>query len=118
MNNCQKTELLIGKLHRLRDYELVKINNAYYKKTGYGQYIYDMEKIDSMLSGESPLRIIELTSGTCESTDNYFVFCDFPERLESFDFACDYVDIEDIVGYIIENNDDLGNADIMEVLGK
>lgn len=83
----------------------------------YDDVIYRMDEFDDVFQGVTPTDIAKRILGEDFSLDDdYFVFTIY--GIESFSRfnLINYVDIEEVVEYIIENKNCLGNSDVDDML--
>ena len=78
-------------------------------------YIEQMGSLDDIMYGMTPTKIIEETSGN-EFDVNEEWFKVGVYGFESTDYADDWIDTDEMIDYIIDNEDWLENSDIREVL--
>ena len=96
---------------------LMWINNTYCEKNRYDNYIYSMNSIEEMLEGCSLKRVLrKVAHKDFNIRDRFFQIT--ATRFVSFDDIEDgnQMYFDDIVQYIIDNDDDLGDACIREIL--
>ena len=74
-----------------------------------------MSDLDDELYEYSPTDIINVVDSTFDTYDD---FCMFNERgrLISFSYLDSYIDIDDIVDFILDDEDDLYNREIEAIL--
>ena len=78
--------------------------------------IYCMDELDEILDGKTPTQILMMMHfGNFNPMDEYFRF-DGYGNLESTDFPENWIYLDDIVDYIIDNNDSLNDDRIEEIL--
>lgn len=78
--------------------------------------IYTMDELDDMLDDKTPTQILMMMHfGNFNPMDEYFRF-DGYGNLESTDFPENWFYLDDIVDYIIDNNDSLNDDRIEEIL--
>ena len=78
--------------------------------------IYTMDELDDMLYGKTPTQILMMMHfGNFNPMDEYFRF-DGYGNLESTDFPETWICLDDIIDYIIDNNDSLNDDRIEEIL--
>lgn len=96
---------------------LMWINNTYCEKNRYDNYIYSMNSIEEMLEGCSLKRVLrKVAHKDFNIRDRFFQIT--ATRFVSFDDIEDgnQMYFDDIVQYIIDNDDDLGDVYIREIL--
>lgn len=80
--------------------------------------IYTMDELDDMLDSKTPTQILMMMHfGNFNPMDEYFRF-DGYGNLESTDFLEDWINLDDIIDYIIDNNDSLNDDRIEEILAE
>lgn len=110
-----KREKIIEALEDMATAELVAVYNEYADEVRC-EKIWDND-IDEILQGSTPMQVYYSLASDWAPFDEYVVF-DGYGRLESFS-PCqilDYVFIEEIAEYIIDNEDALLNSEIQEIL--
>lgn len=114
-------EEVLEMLRDMDDYELVAIHNGYCNEANYvDDKIYSMSEFDELyycMDGKSPLDVIrDAFNGSFNPNDDWFRWNGYG-NLESTDRPIDdWVDIDDIADYIVENDEDLGDKDIRDLL--
>lgn len=102
-------------LRDMNDSDLVAVHNEYCDKVSYyDDRIYDMYEINDLLYGRSPLEIIT-DARDVDANDSYIRY-DGYGNLESTDYPQDWMDLDEIADYIVENDDALYNDDIRDLL--
>lgn len=76
--------------------------------------IYDMYVFDDMMDGKKPTDIIESVDDDFSTRDTYF--CDDIYGIKSFDDIYDVVDTDELIEYMIDNNESFGDWDIQQLL--
>ena len=101
----------------MEDYKLIGVWNDYQDNTRGGGHIYDMDEFNEIMEGFKPWEIARASyySGKFCPAHNYFWFNAYG-NLESSDFPKYDIYIDDIIDYIIRNNDNLYNDEIQEIL--
>lgn len=103
-------------IYDLRDEQKMWLWNEYCDRAGYSDdavYSFDEETINEMFS--SPYDALRASYfGTVSFNDNYFKFNGYA-NLETGDID-DLADFDDMIDYIIDNDDDLGEPDIREII--
>lgn len=104
-------------LENMSDSELISIWNEYQSNINGDSYIYDMDDFDEIMSGYKPWEIARCCfySGKFCPANSYFWFNGYGNA-ESSDYPIDRIYIDDMIDYIIENNDSLYNDDVQEIL--
>ena len=100
--------------------ELVYIWNQYCEAVNYmDDMVEAMDSFDELMSGKKPHEIAQLiTYGDFNYGDDWFAFNGYG-NLISFDYAGDKkspIDTKAVAEYAVEQDDDLGSADIRELL--
>lgn len=81
-------------------------------------YICYMEDFDEIMEGKEPWEVARCCYfGDFNPTHEYFWFNAYG-NLESTDYLGDVIDIDEIVDYIIDNEETFGYTEIMEVLAE
>ena len=85
-------------------------------------WIYDMSEFDEQCSGMTPTEVGQsIWYGDFRINDSYFCYNGY-ENFDSFDFIVNEENspfyIDELVNYIIENEDSLMNDDIAEILAE
>lgn len=78
------------------------------------RHIYYMGEFNEVMCDVKPLDIVEALDGNFNSMDDYF--CDDIYGLSSFDDIYDIVDDDELIEYIMEEDDDVDNPEIREIL--
>ena len=108
-------EEVLEMLRDMNDSDLVAVHNEYCDKVRYyDDRIYDMYEINDLLYGRSPLEIIT-DARDVDANDNYIRYNGYG-NLESTDCPDDWMDLDEIADYIVENDDALRNDDIRDLL--
>ena len=108
-------EEVLEMLRDMNDSDLVAVHNEYCDKVNYyDDRIYDMYEINDLLYGRSPLEIIT-DARDVDANDNYIRYNGYG-NLESTDCPDDWMDLDEIADYIVENDDALRNDDIRDLL--
>ena len=89
-------------LENLESSELAILWDEY---CGSGDYVYDMDLIDEIFSGDSPMNILQRAFfGDFNPNHDYFKFNGYG-NLESSDYVDELIYIDDLADYIIDNDD-------------
>lgn len=85
-------------------------------------WIYDMSEFDEQCYGMTPTEVTQsVLCGDFRINDNYFCYNGYA-NFDSFDFVADGENspfyIDELIDYIIENEDSLMNDDIAEILAE
>lgn len=104
-------------IERMSARELINLHNEYCCANYYDDDIMDMCTINERLSGKEPMEILDMVFyGNFNPNDSYFRF-DGNENLESCDYPeYDWIDIDEIVDYIIDNDEDFDIDEIRDAL--
>ena len=96
--------------------DYVSLNNEYCNETGYmDDYIEYMDMFDDVMDGYTPTDIARMViDGDFSINDNYFKFTIY--GVESFSYPDDEMDLDEIISYICENDNDLGDSDVRAAL--
>lgn len=110
-------EDLIDMLGGMDGWEIVSVHNTYCGKVRYnGDYIYEMEMFNEFENGRTPLEIASDAAGL--DLNDIWIRYNGNGNLEST--VCpvddDWIDIDEIADYIIDNDDALDNDEIREFL--
>ena len=111
-------EEMIEMLADMDDWELTGVHNEYCQKVNYtDDMIYDMSMLNEFYHGKDPLDILlDAYNGAFNPNDDWFRWNGYG-NLESTDRPVDdWIEIDDIADYIIENDDALYNDDIRDLL--
>ena len=109
-------ERLTDYIDGLRDADLVMLHNAYSEAVGYNDdriFDNDEDTINGFFS--TPWDALEHIADGYSNYHNYAKY-DGQGYLESSSHPEEWVEKDDIVDYIIENDDDLGDRDIRDIL--
>ena len=110
-------EDLIDMLEGMDGWEIVSVHNTYCGKVRYDDdYIYEMEMFNEFENGRTPLEIASDAAGL--DLNDIWIRYNGNGNLEST--VCpvddDWIDIDEIADYIIDNDDALDNDEIREFL--
>ena len=110
-------EDLIDMLEGMDGWEIVSVHNTYCGKVRYDDdYIYEMEMFNEFENGRTPLEIASDVAGL--DLNDIWIRYNGNGNLEST--VCpvddDWIDIDEIADYIIDNDDALDNDEIREFL--
>lgn len=96
---------------------LMWLHNTYCDRNHYDDYIYAMNDVEEMLEGCSLRRVLrKVAHKDFNMRDRFFQIEDIAGKFVSFDDIGDQMYFDDIVQYIIDNDDDLGDVCIREIL--
>lgn len=118
MTQEQKQKAIEEILDNLSGNALVDVNNAYQECVNGDKYIYSTDDFDELMNGETPSEIASRVAfGDYNPFHKWFWFngCgnivsgDYPDRADGW-FA------SDIAEYAVENDEDFGRSDIMDIL--
>lgn len=82
----------------------------------YERIIYDMSEFDNVMYGKTPTEILDAADVDFSTYDNYF--CDDICSIKSFSDIYDIVDTDELIEYIIDNNESFDDWDIQQMLDK
>jgi hypothetical protein len=108
--------LIVENIREVVEDNLVELWNEYCGKNYYEEAIYylsDDEIINDLFSNKTPAELIRIGSDV-DLDDKYFYF--HLGELNTTDDIFDVADIDDLVGYIIDNDDDCNDTDIRDLL--
>ena len=112
-NTMTKKELIIAAMEDMSDSELLCIHREYLDAVnGYDDYIYSMDEFDEILHGQTPEWIANrVFYGDFNPNYEYFKFNGYGnlQSICSYELK-DYIYIDDIAAYIVDNDDALYNA--------
>ena len=112
-------EEVLEMLRDMDDYELVAIHNEYCDEVNYvDDRIYSMGEFDELycMDGKSPLDVIrDAFNGSFNPNDDWFRWNGYG-NLESTDRPEDWMDLDDIADYIVENDEDFDNDDLRDLM--
>lgn len=118
MTQEQKQKAIEEILDNLSGDALVDVNNAYQECVNGDKYIYSTDDFDELMNGETPSEIANRVAfGDYNPFYKWFWFNgygnivsgDYPDRADGW-FA------SDIAEYAVENDEDFGRSDIMDIL--
>ena len=103
-------------LKGMNDNDLVAVHNEYCEKVRYDDdRIYYMEELDELMYGMKPLDILREARDV--NTNDDWIRWNGYGNLESTDYpGNDWIDIDEIADYIVENEDPLYNDDIRDLM--
>ena len=112
-------EEVLEMLRDMDNWELIGIHNEYCGKVNYvDDRIYAMDELNEWYSDKDPLDILrDAYNGAFNPNDDWFRWNGYG-NLESTDRPEDWMDLDDIADYIVENDEDLGSKDIRDLLGE
>ena len=106
-------------LRDMDDNDLVAVHNEYCEEVRYhDDRIYYMSEFDELycMDGKSPLDIIrDAFNGSFYPNDDWFRWNGYG-NLESTDCPEDWMELDEIADYIVENDDALRNDDIRDLM--
>lgn len=110
-----KEEEIKEVLKDMTERELFNIYNEYADENCYERF-YDMEELDEILGNAEPSKIASMIYyGDFKPNDDYFMF-NWNGNLYSFDYPSEEISFDDIVDYIIRNDEDFDYDEIREIL--
>ena len=80
----------------------------------YDHIIYCMYEFDDVMSGKTPTEILDSVAHDFSTYDNYF--CDDIYGLESFSDIYHVIDSDELIEYMIDNNESFNDCDIQQLL--
>ena len=101
--------------------DLLQLHNNYCDSVnGFDDYIYSMDDLDELCSGQDAFWITcRVFYGDFNPNDEYLKFSAYGNFISFNEWgAKDYIYIDDIIAYIIDNNDSLYNDEIQELLNE
>ena len=114
-----KKELIVEVLEGLTDSELFSIGNEYKREVdAFDDEIYTIEDLDMFVEGQDAYWLAcRIYYGDFRPTADYFKFDGYGnlKSIESYELS-DYIEVEEIAGYCVENNKAFYNDDIQEIL--
>ena len=111
-------EEVLEMLRDMDNWELIGVHNQYCDKASYADdMIYDMSMLNEFYYDKDPLDILrDAYNGAFNPNDDWFRWNGYG-NLESTDRPVDdWIDIDEIADYIVENDEDLGSKDIRDLL--
>lgn len=105
---------IIEYLENLDDQTLLELHNDYCDHNSYyDDHIYYMSDLNELLYGKAPSEIIDL-AGDINTNDDYLQYTIY--GVQSFDRISDYVDLDALADYIIDEDEDLNDDELREIL--
>jgi hypothetical protein len=100
-----------------KENKLVELWNEFCDKNYYEERIYYLsdDEINDLFSNKTPAELIRIGSGV-DLDNKYFYF--HLNELNTTDDIFDVVDIDELVDYIIDNDDDCNDIDIRDLLNE
>lgn len=112
-----KYDALYATIEGMQDYEIIDLHNQMCEGNKYmDDYIYDND-IDELLCGRKPSEVVNELYEDYNINDDYAVFTIY--GLNSFSYLGaenSPIDYDEIINYIIDNEDDCGYSEIAEIL--
>lgn len=109
--------MIAATLAAMDEWELVSMWNEYTQAIqDYDSEIFPMEELDDLLYGKKPSEIIELLTKDFDYRENWLRFSIW--GMESSDCARGWMDMSEMIDYILENADCLYNDDIRQILAE
>jgi hypothetical protein len=98
-----------------KENKLVELWNEFCDKNYYEERIYYLsdDEINDLFSNKTPAELIRIGSGV-DLDNKYFYF--HLNELNTTDDIFDVADIDELVDYIIDNDDDCNDTDIRDLL--
>lgn len=114
-----KKELIAEVLEGLTDSELLSIGNEYKSKVNaFDDEIYTIEDLDMVVEGQDAYWLAcRICYGDFRPTADYFKFDGYGnlKSIESYELS-DYIEVDEIAQYCVDNNHAFYNDDIQEIL--
>ena len=114
-----KKELIVEVLEGLTDSELLSIGNEYRSEVnGFDDGIYTIEDLDMVVEGQDAYWLAcRIYYGDFRPTADYFKIDGYGnlKSIESHELS-DYIEVEEIAEYCVNNNNAFYNDDIQEIL--
>ena len=113
------TEKIRKALDGMDDCDLIAINREYLDNVnGWDNTIYNMEDLNEILDGSTPEKIARLIFyGEFNPNADYFTFNGYGNLQSIWSYELrEYIYIDEIIDYIVENNDPLYNDEIEAIL--
>ena len=108
-------EEVLEMLRDMNDSDLVAVHNEYCGKVSYDDdMIFYMEELDELMYGMKPLDILR-EAREVDTNDDWIRWNGYG-NLESTDYPQDWMELDEIADYIVENDDALYNDDIRDLL--
>ena len=102
-------------LRDMNDNDLVAVHNEYCGKVRYDDdRIYYMEELDELMYGMKPMDILREARDV--NTNDDWIRWNGYGNLESTDCPEDWMELDEIADYIVENDDALRNDDIRDLM--
>lgn len=116
MNNTKtKEDRILEILKSYKEWDLINAWNTRCENYRYDDdFIYSMDELDEFFYDVKPTELLNQLSDDFRVRDDFFRCSVF--GLESFNYADDVVDYEELVEYIMKEDDDLMDAEIREIL--
>lgn len=112
-----KYDALMAIIEAMQDYEVIDLHNQMCEGNNcMDDYIYNND-IDELLCNQKPSEVANALHKDYNINDDYAVFTIY--GLNSFSYLGDEnspIDYDEIVDYIIDNEDDCGYSEIAEIL--
>ena len=112
-------EKILELLEEMNESDLLSVYREYLDAVnGYDDYIYSIDEFDEILTGQTPEWIAcRIFYGDFNPNIEYFKFDGYGNLQSVYSYELkEYIYIDDIADYIIENNDSLYNDEIQEIL--
>lgn len=107
-------------INNLGESEYIEVWNNYCDAVDWvDDKIYYIDEFDDMFCDKDPLEIARIVIGTGFNPNDYYFKTDGYGDVTSDDYPSSLVSDEDaLINYIIEHDDELGNHDLRDALGK
>lgn len=102
------------------DNDLLTVWNLYCEAVSWDDdVVHYIDEFNDMYSYEDPLEIARMVVGTGFSPNDYYFKSDCYGDLTSDDCVAELInDIDSLINYVIEHDEDFGNSDLRDALGK
>ena len=114
-----KKELIVEVLEGLTDSELLSIDKEYKSEVNaFDDEIYTIDDLDTIAEGQDAYWLAcRIYYGDFRPTADYFKFNGSGnlQSIESYELS-DYIEVEEIAEYCVDNNNAFYNDDIQEIL--
>lgn len=105
---------IIEYLENLDDQTLLQLHNDYCDHNKYcDDHIFYMAELDDLLYGKTPSEIIDIAGGI-DTNDDYLRYTIY--GVQSFDNVSDFIDLDALAEYIIDEDEDLNDDELREIL--
>ena len=99
------------------DSDLMSLHNSYCESVGYdSDSVYEIGEFFSLFFGSHDILDVIRRLGSDFNSNHNYARMDSYGNVESTSDVTDWVDVHEIITFIISDDDDLGNNDIREIL--